>query len=364
MNIVMLVIIAVILIIYLITIMFYNKGVKKAFTPSSTEAINIKVSVVVAAKNEDRKIENLIDALDKQEYPKELFEVIIVDDNSRDTTLATVKKLISDKTNFTVLTNNNPDLPPKKGALSLGIEKSNFEFIMITDADCTPLPGWIKSFVNKFRDGHDFLIGVAPFNEQRNSDINAFICFENLKTTLLTFSAAGLEMPFSASARSFGFKKESFNKLGGYKNTLHTLGGDDDLLIQEAVKHNMSIGTVTNREGFVYSNTPFTFSEYAHQKKRHTKTSHHYLTKNKILVGYWHGINLLALLSILLMFFSIYFLALFFVKLISDYSSSKKYQSLLAYNFNPLEILFFQFLYELLIIFHFLNSFTRIKGWK
>ncbi len=364
MNIVMLFIIAVILIIYLITILYYNKGIKKSFTPTSPEAINLKVSIVVAAKNEDRKIENLINALNKQDYPKDLFEVIIVDDNSRDTTLATVKKLISDKPNFTVLTHNNPDLPPKKGALSLGIEKANNDFIMITDADCTPLPGWIKFFVSKFRDGHDFLIGVAPFNEQSNSDINAFICFENLRTTLLTFSAAGLEMPFSASARSFGFKKESFYTLGGYKNTLHSIGGDDDLLIQEAVKNKISVGTVTNREAFVYSNTPFTFKEYAYQKKRHTKTSHHYLTKNKLLVGYWHGINLIAFLSILFMIFSIYFAALFFVKMIVDFTTVKKYQSLLAYYFSPVEIFFYQFLYELLIIFHFFNSFTKLKSWK
>ncbi|MBS4035843.1 MAG: glycosyltransferase [Ignavibacterium sp.] len=361
---VLIIIIAAILLVYLITIILFKNGLKKVFIPTLTDAINIKVSIVISAKNEERNLENLIKALDEQEYPKEFFEVIIVDDNSKDATLAKTKSLISEKHNFTVISNTNPDLPPKKGALALGIENANNDFILITDADCTPLPGWINTFVSKFRDGYDFIFGIAPFNEQNSSDINSFACFDNLRSTLLTFSASGLGMPFSASARSFGFKKDSFNRIGGYKNTFQTLGGDDDLLLQAAIKNNLSIGTVTDRQAFVYSNSPFTFKEFIAQKKRHIKTSHYYLLKNKLLVGYWHTINLLCFISILLVPFSIYFLALFATKMIADFYTIKNRQSDLAYNFYDYEIPLFQFLYELLVVFHFINSFTTLKRWR
>ncbi len=364
MNLLLIIIIVSLLILYYITIVVFNKGLKKVFIPTTSEAINIKVSIVIAAKNEERNIENLITALDNQEYPKELYEVIIVDDNSRDSTLARIKSLISEQSNIKVISNTDSELPPKKGALALGIEQAQNDFILITDADCTPLPGWIKSFVNKFRDGHDFLIGLAPFNQQKSSDISAFVCFENLRTTLLTMSAAGLGIPFSCSSRSFGFKKESFYKIDGYKNTLQTLGGDDDLLLQEAVKNKMSIGTVTDLHGLVHSNTPFTFRDYSRQKKRHLKTSHHYLLRNKLLVGYWHLINLFFLFSILLLPFSIYFLAPVVAKLYTDYTIIKKRQAHLAYNFTDPEIPMLQFLYELMVIYNFINSFTRLKKWR
>ena len=364
MDLILLAFIIAILIVYITTIIIFNNGIKKAFVPYSSEAINIKVSIVIAAKNEERKIEALITALENQDYPKDMFEVIIVDDHSKDATLAVTKSLISDKPYISVLSQSNTGLPPKKGALALGIENAVNDFILITDADCTPLPGWIKAFVSQFRDGYDFLIGAAPFHQKNNSDINSFVCFENLRTTLLTFSAAALGMPFSASARSFGFKKDSFNKLEGYKHTLQTIGGDDDLLLQEAVKNNMSVGTVTDRKAFVYSDTPFRFKEYSQQKKRHLKTSHYYLLKNKIFVGYWHIINILFLFSILLVPFSIYFISLFAVKMILDYKIIKKRQSELAYNFSDYEIPLLQFLYELMTIYHFLNSFTKLKRWK
>lgn len=352
------------LIIYIISLILFKKGLNKVFIPDSSTNANLKVSIIVAAKNEERNIENLVKSLEEQDYPKELYEVIIVDDNSKDATLAKTKSLISDKSNFKVITNHNPDLPPKKGALSLAVEASENEFILITDADCTPLPGWITAFVSKFKDGHDFVFGIAPFNEQKNSDINSFACFDNLRSTLLTFSAAGLGIPFSASARSFAFKKESFNKIGGYKNTLKTIGGDDDLLLQEAIKNEMSIGTVTERKAFVYSNAPFSFKDFIRQKKRHLKTSHHYLLKNKLITGYWHTINLVCFFSILLIPFSIYFISLFAVKMVSDFYIIKKRQSDLAYSFNDYEIPLFQFLYELLVVFHFINSFTKTAKWR
>ncbi|MFO7526158.1 MAG: glycosyltransferase [Ignavibacteriaceae bacterium] len=359
-----LIIIVLFLIIYIITVIIFNRGLNKAFNSYSPEADNLKISVVVAAKNEERNIENLIRSFENQEYPQDFFELIIVDDNSKDATLAKAKSLASDKNNIRVFSVNNPNSPPKKGALSIGIENSHHDFIMVTDADCTPLPGWIKSFAGKFRDGYDFLFGLAPFNQRNNSDINSVICFENLRSSLLTFAAAGIGMPFSASARSFGFKKESFNKIQGYKNTLHVTGGDDDLLIQEALKNDMSIGTVTSLKAFVYSDPPFTFKEYRAQKKRHTKTSHSYLLKNKIFVAYWHTLNIIFLSSILFVPFSAFFVLPFILKLITDFVIIKKRQSELAYRFDTYEILILQFIYELLIVFHFINSFTGTSKWK
>ena len=51
-------------------------------------------------------------------------------------------------------------------------------------------------------------------------------------------------MPYCASARSFGFKKSSFEKIKGYSNTVETLSGDDDLLLREAVKNNLKVGAI------------------------------------------------------------------------------------------------------------------------
>src|SRR2546423_11187011 len=52
----------------------------------------IKISVVAAARNEEKNISALLDALQTQSYPKELFEVIVADDHSTDRTAEIIKQ--------------------------------------------------------------------------------------------------------------------------------------------------------------------------------------------------------------------------------------------------------------------------------
>ncbi|HSP88366.1 MAG TPA: glycosyltransferase, partial [Ignavibacteriaceae bacterium] len=224
-----------------INLLFYF-SIKKSFSKRSNyNNPEIKISVVVAAKNEEENISNLINALSDQAYDKKLFEVIIVDDNSVDKTYELVKENIKDKINFSIIKAGSKPFPGKKGALTIGIEKTQNDFIMITDADCIPEVNWLRIYSKIFSNGFDFIFGVAPF-QLENSFINNLSGFENIRSSILTSSSAILGFPYSAAARNFGFKKSSFNKIKGFANTQETLSGDDDLLLREAVKNKMKIG--------------------------------------------------------------------------------------------------------------------------
>ena len=159
------------------------------------------ISVVIAAKNEAGTIANLVNSLSKLDYPENRFEVIIIDDDSDDDTFHRVKSLIADTNNFSVLRALDKKYKGKRGALQVGIEKSKYPYILITDADCSPQPGWIKAFNQKFNGGNDFVFGLAPFFMQNNF-VNKLACFENLWTHILSFSLANTGLPYSAAARS------------------------------------------------------------------------------------------------------------------------------------------------------------------
>jgi glycosyltransferase involved in cell wall biosynthesis len=55
----------------------------------------IKVSVLIAARNEEKNIEKLLQSIYNQTFPKELYEVIIVDDHSEDDTKKIVNNFIN-----------------------------------------------------------------------------------------------------------------------------------------------------------------------------------------------------------------------------------------------------------------------------
>jgi len=292
-------------------------ALNKLFKFNPKRNSSIKISIVVAAKNEANNIEFLINALVNQSYSIDNFEVIIVDDNSKDATFINAKSICSELKNFQAIKAENKIFKAKKGALDLGIKLAKNPYILITDADCEPEKEWINSFACGFENKNDFLFGIAPY-VKANSVTNLISRFENLRANIIVFAFSKLGFSYSASARSFGFSKTAFNKIEGYKNTTSTLSGDDDLLLQEAIKFKLKIGMVTDNNSFVFSKTKNIFSDFVKQKARHTSTSFHYSFKSKLLLAIWHLLNLVSLFSISLFPFSNLFIMPFFIKLIID----------------------------------------------
>lgn len=323
----------------------------------------IKISIIIAAKNEEKNINVLINSIYANNINYEDFEVIVIDDNSDDKTFDVVKAISEKFNNLKLISSEKKIYPGKKGALAAGINECQFDYILITDADCVVSEKWIETFANEFSNGFDFVFGAAPLIKQ-GGFVNVLSCFENLRSSLLTFSAAKLGMPYSAAARSFGFKKSSFEKIKGYENTTETLSGDDDLLLREAVKAKMRIGCIVEPDAFVFSETKKTFREYLLQKSRHTKTSVHYLFESQFPLGFWHITNLLLLLCILLIPINPVYGIFFIIKLLSDVVVVLSLQKKFGYSFSLFEIIFLQPVYEVMLVVNFLAGMILPDRWK
>jgi len=179
---------------------------------------------------------------------------------------------------------------------------------------------------------------------------------------MFSFAQAGLA--YSASGASFGFSKTAFEKLNGYSATLKTFSGDDDLLLQQAVKHNLKIGTVNNTSAFVFTESPASFKKYFKQKTRHTKAALYYLPSRKFLLSIWHLINLTAIFSPLLILSSGYFILPFAAKLFFDLLLISIFEKKFNYSFNALEKIYLQIFYEFLLIINYLNALFKKDKWK
>jgi len=351
----------------IIVLLFLNAAVALGliilFKKEEITSACLKMSIVIASKNEEKNIAGLIQSLKNINYPLDHFEVIIVDDNSSDDTFECAEKNIKDLNNFFVVRATNKKFPAKKGALQIGIEKAKHPYIMITDADCTIEPNWLSAFAKKFGQGFDFVFGIAPLINKGNFS-SRFASFENLRTGILSFSAAALNFPYSAAARSFGFKKETFENISGYTKTTETLSGDDDLLLREAIKNKMKIGTVSDKDAFVFSETKENFKEYLKQKSRHTKTSLYYTCNRQIILALWHSVNILSLLSLLLLFANWIFALPFFIKFCVDVLIVLTVQKNFGYKFSIYNILICQFIYEAMLVINFFNAVFGKNEWK
>jgi cellulose synthase/poly-beta-1,6-N-acetylglucosamine synthase-like glycosyltransferase len=323
----------------------------------------LNISIIISAKNEADNISSLLNSLKKVEYPKNNFEIILVDDNSSDLTYSKAKSFKNEFTNLKIIKAENKKYSGKKGALALGINNALYNYILITDADCNVSTAWLKRYSEKFSEGYDFLFGNAPFIN-KTGFVNTISRFENLRTFFLYTTAWKFRIPYSAAARNFGFKKSSFYKINGYENTKETLSGDDDLLIREAIKNKMRIGYIPDNDAAVYSGTKETLKEYLVQRTRHTKTSIYYLSVHKIILGCWHLVNLAALFSLFFGFYNKWFYIPFIIKIVADLVIVKTNEAKSGYKFGFLEIIYLQVIYEILIVVNFMNALFRREKWK
>ncbi|HSD62777.1 MAG TPA: glycosyltransferase [Ignavibacteriaceae bacterium] len=323
----------------------------------------MKISIISAAKNEEGKIESFISSIKNLDYPKENFELVIVDDNSTDITNSLACKLIEGQNNFRLIKADTKFLDAKRGALLEGIQKSRFPFIVITDADCIPSGKWLKTCAGQFERGKEFIFGPAPYYREDNF-INNISSFENLKNQFLSFSLAVLGMPYTCGARNMGFSKEAFYKMGGYNHTLETLSGDDDLLLREAVKNKLKISAFYNKDAMVFSYTKSKLKEYLNQKARHIQSSFYYLLRSRVVLAVWHLLNLFMLFSPLLIFLNFNFIWLFASKIICDFIIILSIQNKFEYNFNLLEIFYYDIIYEIFLIINFFNAHFKKINWK
>jgi dolichyl-phosphate beta-glucosyltransferase len=118
----------------------------------------IKLSVIIPAYNEEKRIERTlldVDAyLEKQNYE---YEIIVVDNNSNDHTFDVVKKLET-----TTVQNAKVIKQPIRGkgaAVKLGVEAALGEYIMFMDADnATPISE-IQKFWSYLEQGIEVVIG-------------------------------------------------------------------------------------------------------------------------------------------------------------------------------------------------------------
>ncbi|RYX88602.1 glycosyltransferase, partial [bacterium] len=84
---IVLTILIILFLLYAALIIFYwrNWNAIPEFT-LGPEPSFIRLSVIIPARNEEENIAALLEALERQTYPRDLFEVIVIDDHSTDRT--------------------------------------------------------------------------------------------------------------------------------------------------------------------------------------------------------------------------------------------------------------------------------------
>jgi len=268
---------------YILLAFHLSRGLSSAgrsFYSLNHQPEECKISVIIAMRNEEGNVKELVDSLAKQDHDN--FEIILVDDNSDDRTKSTAEELSIGKANFRVISagENKFGWGPKKNAIHHGIEQSSGEIIVTTDADCRPEPGWLTGISENFSPATGAVAGFSPLRFDSGL-IGRLKSLEALASAIISAAFIGAGRPFLAVGRNFAYRKRLYYELGGFGAAGSAPAGDDDLLIQ-AIAEKAGVGFTFAKETIVPS-----FPEaggYFSRKRRHFNSAKRYKTEF-LLIG-------------------------------------------------------------------------------
>ena len=287
----------------------------------SNDAPVTKVTILIAARNEEERVTYTIDDILAQNYPKHLTEIIIVDDHSTDRTAEIIRSYADRGVKLLQLSEDKPLNSYKKKAIAQAISLSGGDLMVATDADCRMGSTWLSSIVNYFETSGSVMISspVAYFEERS--------LFEYMQTLefgyLIGIGAAfiGNGRASTCNGANLAYRKDVFYEVGGFTGIDDLASGDDELLLQKvAERYPNRIGFLKRREAIVYTHAKHTLSEFLQQRRRWASKSTKY--KDKKVVAFAVSIwlfNLSMLINAALGFYNIYFFKLFALQFLLKY---------------------------------------------
>jgi cellulose synthase/poly-beta-1,6-N-acetylglucosamine synthase-like glycosyltransferase len=281
-----------------------------------TGTYRTKVTVLIAARNEEDNIAFTIGDLLVQDYPKELTEIIIIDDHSTDKTADIIRSYADKGIKLLQLNENQPLNSYKKKAIAKAIDMSSGDLMVATDADCRMGAQWLSSVVGYFESNDPVMISspVTYFEERT--------LFEYMQTLefsyLIGIGAAfiGNKRASTCNGANLAYRKDVFYDVGGFKGIDDLASGDDELLLQKvAARYPGRIGFLKDRKAIVYTHAKHTLRSFLAQRRRWASKSTHYKDKRivALAVSIWL-FNLSLLVNAGLSFYDLSYFKLFLLQ--------------------------------------------------
>ena len=241
-----------------------QKGLRMVTPPKSNASPSS--TVIVAARNEGRSIEQCLKALVRQRYDREKFDIIVVDDHSQDDTfrIANSIALSTRAPRITVLSLKEQSGKPT--AISHAVRVARGEIILCTDADCVVPPSWTESMVRCFTPDIAFVAGPV-LERPSGSVLSGLQSLEFLSLITTAAGLIGLGKPIICNGASIAYRKSAFELADGFGD--HSSSCDDETLMQRMILRNA--GRVifnADSDATVLTSTPATIGDFWQQRTR------------------------------------------------------------------------------------------------
>jgi cellulose synthase/poly-beta-1,6-N-acetylglucosamine synthase-like glycosyltransferase len=355
------------MVVYAVLIAYYHSAWNRlpAFVLPEKQA-SVFISVIIAARNEENNIPALLQSLYAQQYPKEFYEVIVIDDHSTDNTWSLLQEQSFSSMNVKPLQlkefveETGVIASYKKKAIETGINAATGTLIVTTDADCRFDPLWLQTIAS-FYEANDakFIAAPVTFYNQRTL-LSVFQSLDFL--TLQGITAASVYKRFHSmcNGANLAYERSAFYEVNGFNNIDNIASGDDMLLMHKIFKqYPDKVFYLKNRHAIVSTEPVATWKQFFHQRIRWASKADSYDDKRIFIVLLLvYLLNVCFLAGAIAAFFKSTWLALVLLLLLAKVLIEFPFVNSVAIFFGQQKLMkYFPFLQPLHI------GYTIIAGW-
>ncbi|HEY9642491.1 MAG TPA: glycosyltransferase [Coleofasciculaceae cyanobacterium] len=182
------------------------------------------VSVIIPVYNGEKDLPDLLDCLQRQTYPGERVEYLLVDNGSRDRT-AEILHAAQSRAMWPLRCLSAPEIQSSYAARNTGIRAARHPIFAFTDADCRPQPDWLAHLVQPFAQPHVGLVAGEIMALPGHSWLERYA--DRHETLSQKHTLAHPFCPYGQTA-NLAIRRSALEQVGLFRPYL-TTGGDADL---------------------------------------------------------------------------------------------------------------------------------------
>ncbi len=182
--------------------------------------MSLKYSIIIPIYNSLTTIERCLDSLLLLDYPKEQYEVVLVDNGSTDGTLEVMQKYP-----FRIVHETKKN---SFSARNCGIRNSSGQIVVLTDSDCVVDPGWLKGFDKSFENETIMACGGRIESYPPANIIEEFPKYTRTHDNKINIQHAPIFLPWIDTANA-AYRRRVFDTIGLFDDIHFDVTGDVDM---------------------------------------------------------------------------------------------------------------------------------------
>ncbi|QSB27009.1 glycosyltransferase [Flavobacterium sp. CLA17] len=193
-------------------------------------------TIIVPFRNEAHNLPHLLTSFSKLNYPVDLLDVILVDDESTEKFQFSAFKF-----QIKIIDNIRVSKSPKKDAIATAMKHVKTDWVITTDADCIVPENWLLTFDHYIQENKVAMLAGPVTYDCDNSFLHHFQQLDLTSLQGATIGSFGIKKAFMCNGANFAYKKSLFEKINGFEGNNAIASGDDVFLLQKVANLNQNL---------------------------------------------------------------------------------------------------------------------------